>query len=455
MKQASQEYAESDVFTQRTRGFFAGVTMFPILVVETIGRSMIGAAQAVSQRKPIGVGGYYGFVEGVNVAQENVLQREITAWKTLTVDKDIKKFIVEHVLLSPTMTDVVYPFAMGYVAKPALAAFTKTASAYTGTTLKSSSYLTKLMTGGTITSMIGGETALIASQEIAGKVPSGTTMERMGRLGMQIFFAGLGAQVYAETKPIYGYRMYGKEGTKVFEQQRFLTSYKGKPIIKVGHPKALAELPSGIGKVVSPTKYISGDIPYQSEQSFIRTYKALYKPVTTSKGLSTIVKSTPESALIRPIISVSGIKGMQKIIYDVASGKITTEKIPDKPMKPFDTKFVPPENIPKAIEEILYKTKPVDIIKKLETKPVQIKIEDVLKGSFIITPKEATSLEPVVKQKPSKPFGYDIEFKPPVKIVKSLEKIYTDVRKVSLDAWKKLDVKPIVKTKQQLLIKKK
>ena len=151
------------------------------------------------------------------------------------------------------------------------------------------------------------------------------------------------------------------------------------------------------------------------EQKYIdvfgkRYHVGRYEPFAGRIGRSyTGLEIVDRTVGFEPIKSISQMRGLQMITYDVVTGKfIKSSAPPIVGMKPLsDSFFKPPANIVKPVGDIVssYKTPVVDLFKKFELKAVQTKFEDFKwKGSFLIETSDVIEKEKTPVYIGTKPF---------------------------------------------------
>lgn len=224
-----------------------------------------------------------------------------------------------------------------------------------------------LALGGGMSAIVGADIGYKKALEDAGLAPPKTTQKEITNiLGQVGLAAGFG---YAATRP-----------TTLPRSKIAVTEYPGGVYSGQRYYEVLGR-PIKYGREIFITEPI---IPKYYSQPNIGTSTSniiSYKPPTRY--------GPTEPA----ILSMSQIKGNQKIIYDNLTKQFTTERIYKTGYKPIGVKFKPPKNQPKTMEQIFTKIKPIDLTKKMNMTTIQKNITDFTKGSFYIEPKGILELE--------------------------------------------------------------
>lgn len=347
---------------------------------------------------------------------------------------------------APAYTNIILPFAAGAglgFAFRGVSAASIGVKGLTGKILGGFAAKAPWAIGGVLSGLVGIDIGVSAAYEEKELLPSGTTISKIGRYGLQFGSAAAGVKFAMGFKPTRGFAK-GEYG-ELFVQEH-ITSFRGKPIVPYGKRVGVVKTPSGFARVVSPSKV---GLRFQTAESFL-------KSITTGKSIIPF-EPVVKPSVVKPIVSISQITGAKKITFDVGLGKFSVEKIPTKTsFKPFDTKFKPPPSKPMSIENILRRDLfKVDLQKQMFSIPTQTKLADFFKGSFLVDKNIFVQLEKTPMLKGISPFKPKPEVADRPSGVKDIFKItakeeakFDLVDKKAFDAirnWKTYTLRDVVK----------
>ena len=296
------------------------------------------------------------------------------------------------VVTSPGYTNIVLPFAAGVGLGIAFTGIGLAAKTATGTTSKILSHFARKVPyvyGGIISGMVGADIGYTAAMEKHGMVEPDTTLAKISRYGTQFGFAIAGARWATGYKPIVAYR---PAGTEVLQAQKFLTTFRGKPIIPYGKPSYVARGMGGYQKVI-PTSILASeakgfrfqtlkvtkldpDVGFATVSKY-GTFGSTPTVAGRPPGLGTGLVVRPTGVLVPKVVSdiltydiVSPIKG--RIDYGLKPiSKLEVKKI--KTITKIDTDELLAERYDEIMQdamkklEVSFKLKPKkDIITKLD-----------------------------------------------------------------------------------------
>ena len=202
LAEARKSYQEAPWYEKAARGFFTGATQWPKLIYFTGGEIISRGASPVDMSK-------FGtaITVGLGKFQKDIIQTEYKGWKQLK-SGDKTGWVVEHVIKSPAISDIVIPFSVGAIAAPISGSISKMGSGaikITGWGAKSvqrTASIYPYVTGGIFTGMAAGGITGTLALEQKGLVPKGSTVHTGLKTGVQFGSAFAGYSIGSQIKPV-------------------------------------------------------------------------------------------------------------------------------------------------------------------------------------------------------------------------------------------------------------
>ena len=224
------------------------------------------------------------------------------------------------------------------------------------------------VSGGVLSGVVGADIGLTAAREEKKQVPEGSTIGKIGTYGVASYSAYLGSMQVA------GYRPLEKVGLDPYGNvylRKYLTTFRGKPIIPVSKPLVLARTPVGIARVISPIPS-KGDIRWVTPESFLKGTPEWGGPPSWEPYLGYSGNKPTSIYNIRPLktTDVSVVKYGDKIFMGTGEGWQPYSP----PVYPLSTRVLPKPKIYRSYENyffiVTYNPPPVGVVKpKIDIKP--------------------------------------------------------------------------------------